>query len=91
VTKLSIGNSGKSAVSFELGNPEQVQTGKAPTVKLAAGEVRTIGLTAGAMVWLKTDATTLRGNLVIDVDSAVATLPITDYKNLPSQLLVSVR
>lgn len=91
VTKLSLGNSGKSEVSFELGNPEQVLAGTAPTVKLAAGAVRTIGLTAGAMVWLKTDATTLRANLVIDVDSAVATLPITDYKNLPSQLLVSVR
>jgi hypothetical protein len=91
VTKLSLGNSGKSEVSLVLGNPEQVQAGTAPTVKLAAGAVRTIGLTAGAMVWLKTDATTLRANLVIDVDSALATLPITDYKNLPSQLLVSVR
>ena len=91
VTKLSIGNSGKTEVSFALGNPEQVQAGKAPTVKLAAGEVRTIGLTAGALVWLKTDSTTLRANLVIDLESAVASLPITDYKNLPSQLLVSVR
>ena len=91
VTKLSIANSGKSEATIELGTAEQVLASKAPVVKLASGAVRTIGLTAGAMVWLKAESSLVRGNLVIDVDSTVATLPITDYKNLPSQLSVSVR
>ena len=91
VTKLSLGNSGKSEVSLQLGSPAQVATGTAPVVKLAGGGVRTIGLTAGALVWIKTDSDALHANLVIDLDSTVATLPITDYKNSASKLMVSVR
>ena len=91
ITRLSLGNPAKTPVKIAIGSPQQVSSATAPVVTLAAGEVRSIGLTAGALVWLKTDSDAPRANLVIDLDSAVATLPITDYKNLGSKVQVSVR
>ena len=91
VTKLAIANPSKAEATFALGTQAQVAAGTAPTVKLAAGETRTLGVAAGSVVWLKTDSRALRANLVIDLESAIATLPITDYQNQPSKVWVSVR
>lgn len=91
VTKLSLANSSKGEVSLQLGTAAQVRAGNAPVVKLAGGAVRTIGLTAGALVWIKTESPAVRANLVVDLDSTVATLPVTDFKNSAAKLLISVR
>lgn len=91
ITRLSLGNPAKTSVEVAIGTPQQVSAGTAPVVSLAGGEVRSIGLTAGALVWLKTSSDAPRANLVIDLDSAVASLSIMDYKNLGSKLQVSVR
>lgn len=91
VTKLSLGNASKSEARLQLGSPAQIIAGTAPIVTLAAGAVRTIGLTAGALVWMKTESSALRANLVTDLDSTVSSLPITDFKNSAEQLLISVR
>lgn len=90
-TRISLGNPSKSEVAVALGSPAQVAANNAPIVKLAAGAVRSIGLTPGALVWIKTDSDAVRANLVIDLGGEVSTLPITNYKNSASKLLVSVR
>lgn len=91
VTKISIANPSKTEATFAIGTQSQITAGTAPTITLAAGQARTLGTTAGAVVWLRTDSKTLRANLVVDLESAVASLPITDYKNLPAKVWVSVR
>jgi hypothetical protein len=89
VTRLSIANSSKQPLQYSLTTSNQDAV--ASKVTLAPGEIRTIALTAGATMWLQSDSDALRGNLVVDLDSSVATLPITDYKNLPAKVWVSVR
>ena len=91
LTKLALANSSKSSASIFIGTQSQVQAGTAPEVKLAPGEIRSIGLSAGVVVWLKTASDSIRANLIIDLSGAVASLPITDYKNLPAKTWVSVR
>lgn len=92
ISKLSLANGTDKAVELSIGTAAAQASGSAARIVLPAGSTRTVELTAGARLVLKSaGGASVAATMIVDVDSAVAAISIQDYANQPETLRVSVR
>jgi Family of unknown function (DUF5719) len=85
ISKLSLVNAANEPASVQI-----VVGGVPKTISLQDAASAVIQAAPGDLVTVKSDQP-VSAALVVDLDSAVTVLPLTDYKNLASKVLVSVR
>jgi hypothetical protein len=87
ISKLSLANPTNSAIDLKL-----VQGGGAPTnFSIPAAGQLTLKFAPGSKLQLSGNGKALYGTTIVDVNGAVAAIPLLDYKNPGGQVAVMVR